>query len=264
MEEDLDEALTASLLDAVSSPTASSLSPYDAVLGYSKGNTDVDQIFLITACQHSSCFSCMFNHVEARLLQGFLPKCPFEDCNSDLDLDSCQNLLTPQLFGIMRLRVREASIPDAHKIYCPYPRCSSLLSIPELQGPSLASSSNADPQLETAKTCPTCNAMFCISCKVPWHGNMSCDDYKRLNPLPCNADMALMSLATLKNWRQCPNCNHMISLTRGCNRMRCRCGREFCYTCGGYWEAANHFRCQIWGEPDQQRNQHHDVENGAM
>ncbi|KAL0460670.1 UNVERIFIED_CONTAM: hypothetical protein Slati_0694200 [Sesamum latifolium] len=184
-------------------------------------DTHVDQMFLITGCQHRYCFSCMSKHVHFKLLLGILPKCPYDNCNSDLKLDSCQNFLTPELFDLMRLRVREASIPAAEKIYCPYPRCSTLLSITELQGRSVGSSSN-DPELEIAKTCPRCNGMFCISCKVPWHSDMSCDDYKRLNPYPWNEEKKLKSLATENLWRQCPNCNHMVSLAGGCNHIFCR------------------------------------------
>ncbi|KAL0418171.1 UNVERIFIED_CONTAM: hypothetical protein Sradi_1230600 [Sesamum radiatum] len=141
-------------------------------------DTYVDQIYQISGCQHRYCFSCMSKHVQYKLLLGILPKCPYENCNSDLKLDSCQKFLTPELFGIMSLRVKEASIPAAEKIYCPYPRCSTLLSITELQG----SMGNSIDELEIAKKCPRCNGMFCINCKVPWHSNMSCDDFKRLNP----------------------------------------------------------------------------------
>ncbi|KAL0436869.1 UNVERIFIED_CONTAM: hypothetical protein Sradi_0394800 [Sesamum radiatum] len=220
-------------------------------------DTHVDQMFLISGCQHRYCFSCMSKHVQFKLLLGILPKCPYENCNSDLKLDSCQMFLTPELFDIMSQRVKEASIPAAEEIYCPYPRCSTLLSITELQG----SMGNSNDELEIAKKCPRCNGMFCINCKVPWHSDMSCDDFKRLNPYPWNEDKKLKSLATENLWRQCSNCNHMVALTGGCNHIYCRCGHEFCYTCGAGWiDKVATCDCSLWND---EQNNEEDEENGG-
>ncbi|XP_041992327.1 uncharacterized protein LOC121743167 isoform X2 [Salvia splendens] len=90
-------------------------------------DTDVDQMLLIAECLHSYCLSCMSKHVHYKLLQGILPKCPDENCKYLLPLDSCRKFLTPELFDMMCQRVKEASIPPAEKIYCPYSRCSTLL-----------------------------------------------------------------------------------------------------------------------------------------
>ncbi|KAL0436871.1 UNVERIFIED_CONTAM: hypothetical protein Sradi_0395000 [Sesamum radiatum] len=78
-------------------------------------DTYVDQMFLITGCQHRYCISCMSRHVQFKLLQAILPKCPHENCNSDLKLDSCQKFLTPELFDIMSQHVKEASIPQQRR-----------------------------------------------------------------------------------------------------------------------------------------------------
>ncbi|KAK4441151.1 hypothetical protein Salat_0450000 [Sesamum alatum] len=206
-------------------------------------DTYEDQMFLISGCQHRYCFSCMSKHVQFKLLQGILPKCPSENCESDLKLDSCQKFLTPELFDIMSQRVKEASIPPTEKIYCPYPRCSTLFSITELQ----ESMGNSDFELAGARKCPRCNGMFCINCKVPWHSNMSCEDFKRLNPYPCDEDKKLKSLATENLWRQCSKCNHMVSLAAGCYHIYCRCGHEFCYTCGAEWKNKKATcNCPLW------------------
>ncbi|PIN02492.1 putative E3 ubiquitin ligase [Handroanthus impetiginosus] len=206
----------------------------------------VDQMFLITGCRHSYCFSCMSKHVQFKLLQGILPTCPHEHCKSELKLDSCKQFLTPELFDIMSQRVKEASIPAADMIYCPYPRCSTLLSKTELQGPM--GSSNVD-ELLCCRKCQRCGCFFCINCKVPWHSNMSCFDFKRLNPYPSYEDKKLKSLASQNLWRQCPKCNHMVSLEAGCYHIYCRCGHEFCYTCGAEWKNKRATcTCPIWDE----------------
>ncbi|XP_041992326.1 probable E3 ubiquitin-protein ligase ARI9 isoform X1 [Salvia splendens] len=218
-------------------------------------DTYVDRMFLISSCRHSYCFLCLSKHVQFKLLQGRLPKCPHEKCETELKLESCKEFLTPELLEIMSQRVKEASIPADDKIYCPYPRCSNLLSKKELRG------STYDGLLKCRK-CPKCSGNFCIDCQVPWHKDMQCSEFKRRNPNPCNEDKVLESLASRNLWRQCPKCSHMVSLASGCYHIYCRCGHEFCYTCGAEWKNKKATcKCPIWDERnliyEQNRQQDH-------
>ncbi|KAL8516092.1 hypothetical protein ACS0TY_014679 [Phlomoides rotata] len=206
-------------------------------------DTNVDEMFLIAGCQHSYCFSCMSKHVQFQLLHGILPECPHENCKSALKLESCTKFLSPELFHIMSQHLKEASIPISEKIYCPFARCSALLSRNELQRPT------GDATVLWGRTCPRCGGIFCLNCKVPWHSHMSCADFKRLDPYPCTDEKKLKTLATENMWRQCPKCNHMVSLAEGCYHIHCRCGHEFCYTCGAEWTKKKPTcTCPIWDE----------------
>ncbi|KAH6836539.1 hypothetical protein C2S53_005158 [Perilla frutescens var. hirtella] len=209
-------------------------------------DTHVDQMLLIAGCLHTYCLSCMSKHAQFKLLHGILPKCPNVTCKSMLELDICKKFLTPEFFDIMVQRVKEASIPPTEKIYCPYSRCSALLSKTELQG----SKDNPDAiEVLGGRKCPRCSGLFCINCKVPWHSNMKCSDFKRLNPNSCKDEKKLKLLATENLWRHCPKCNHMISLSVGCYHIYCRCGHEFCYTCGAEWKNKKATcSCPIWDE----------------
>lgn len=92
-------------------------------------------------------------------------------------------------------------------------------------------------------------AFFCINCKVPWHDNMTCSSYKRMNPNNPAEDVKLKSLATRNLWRQCVKCNHMIELAEGCYHMTCRCGYDFCYNCGAEWKDKKATcSCPLWDE----------------
>ncbi|KAJ8535542.1 hypothetical protein K7X08_023262 [Anisodus acutangulus] len=202
-------------------------------------DTDIDHMFLINGCLHYYCFSCMNKHVEAKLLQGMLPQCPHEICKSELKLDSCKKFLTPKLYDLMSERVKETTIPITEKIYCPNSKCSMLMSKAEVQISAHGG----------ARTCTKCHLIFCINCRVPWHQNMTCFDYRRLNPYLCVEDAKLKSLATQSLWRQCVKCNHMVSLDEGCYHIYCRCGHEFCYTCGAEWKNKKATcSCKIWDE----------------
>lgn len=202
-------------------------------------DTDTDHIFLINGCLHYYCFSCMNKHVEVKLLQGMFPECPHDGCKSELKLDNCKKFLTHKLYDLMSERVKETTIPVTEKIYCPNPKCGTLMSKAEFEISAQAA----------ARTCMKCHHRFCINCKVPWHLNMTCSDYRRQNPYQCVDDPKLKSLVTQSRWRQCVKCNHMVSLAEGCYHIYCRCGHEFCYTCGAEWKNKKPTcSCPIWDE----------------
>ncbi|KAL7201912.1 hypothetical protein ACSBR1_033579 [Camellia fascicularis] len=214
-------------------------------------DTDVSQMFSVNDCLHRYCSSCLKKHVEVKLLQGMLPKCPHDGCKTELKIESCKNFLTSELYHLMSQRIKEYSIPATQKIYCPYPKCSALMSKAE----ALVNTNNAG-----ASMCEICRGLFCMSCKAPWHSNISCNDYKILNPYPCAEDAKLNSLARRNLWRQCVKCNHMVELAEGCNHIYCRCGYEFCYICGAEWKNKKATcRCPLWDERNivyDQQNRH--------
>ncbi|KAL3530612.1 hypothetical protein ACH5RR_009934 [Cinchona calisaya] len=210
-------------------------------------DVSVGQIFSVDGCMHRYCHSCMKQHVEVKMLHGMVPKCPHESCDSELIIDSCSKFLTPKLVEIMKQRKKEASIPVAEKVYCPYPKCSTLMSKSEILEYSKGSYDIGERS--GIRKCMKCNRLFCIDCKVPWHNRMSCVDYKRRNPNPPAEDLKLKTLAARNLWRQCVKCNHMIELAAGCYHMTCRCGYEFCYTCGAEWKNKKATcSCPLWDE----------------
>ncbi|XP_010535583.1 PREDICTED: uncharacterized protein LOC104810839 [Tarenaya hassleriana] len=212
-------------------------------------DTDAEHMFSVDKCLHRYCFSCVNQYVEVKLLHGIIPKCPHDGCKSVLSIDSCGKILTPKLVVMWKRRIREDSIPVTDKVYCPYPKCSALMSKAELSGSSEGLLS-VRPHSSGVRRCIECHGHFCINCKVPWHDNLSCADYKKLHPDP-PADAKLKSLASLHKWRQCLKCHHMIELSQGCYHITCRCGYQFCYNCGSEWDVkANRCKssCPLWNE----------------
>ncbi|KAL8245138.1 hypothetical protein R6Q59_011396 [Mikania micrantha] len=203
----------------------------------------LDQFFSVEGCTHQYCYSCVKQHVEVKLLNGSLPKCPHEGCGNDLRIGSCEKFLTPKFTEMMRQRLKEESIPVTEKVYCPYPKCSMLMSRTEIiRLPKLSSDFGA-------RTCYNCHGIFCINCRVPWHENLNCAEYKRRNPKQLVEESKLKNLAERNLWRQCIKCKHMIELAAGCYHMTCRCGYEFCYTCGAEWKNKKATcNCPLWDE----------------
>lgn len=182
-----------------------------------------DQMFSIDGCLHRYCFSCMKQHVEVRLLNGdgMVVNCPHQGCKSEINIESCGKFLESKVIEIMSQRIKEASVPVLEKVYCPYSKCSALMSKSELL--KYTQSSYIDAERSGARKCMKCNLFFCINCKVPWHYNLTCYDYRKLNPNPRPDEAMLKSLASRKLWRQCIKCNNMVELAEGCYHITCRC-----------------------------------------
>ncbi|KAJ6671667.1 RBR-TYPE E3 UBIQUITIN TRANSFERASE [Salix viminalis] len=210
-------------------------------------DTDVYQIFSVDGCFHRYCFPCMKQHVEVKLLEGTMAKCPHEGCKSEVSIETCGKFLDPKLVEIMSQRKKETSIAVTEKVYCPYPRCSALMSKSELL--EYTNSSFVGGEKCGARKCVKCHYFFCINCRVPWHYNMTCYDYKISKPHPRTEDKMLDSLAKRNRWRQCVMCKNMVELAEGCYHITCRCGYEFCYTCGAKWKNKKPTcSCPIWDE----------------
>ncbi|KAJ4841084.1 hypothetical protein Tsubulata_030202, partial [Turnera subulata] len=138
-------------------------------------DTKIEKMFSIDVCNHRYCFSCMEQHVKDKFLQGLTAKCPHEGCNSQVTIHGCSKLFAPELAEKMRERIKEATIPVSDKFYCPIPKCSALMSKKDLQQKS---------GTVLRGQCVKCRRLICINCKVPWHYDMTCNEYRISNPYP--------------------------------------------------------------------------------
>jgi hypothetical protein len=186
------------------------------------------RIHAVEGCGHGFCLPCMRKHVRVKLLHGLLPGCPSHGCRSMLSVEGSKAFLPAPALETMAQRIREAQIPPGDKLYCPYPKCSALMSLSQLVQATNTTKAAA------RKQCVSCGGWLCVRCKVPWHQGMGCHEYKQLRLLlpGKEEDAMLEKLAKRRLWRQCGRCKHMIELAGGCYHVRCRCGYAFCYGCG--------------------------------
>ncbi|EFH53666.1 predicted protein [Arabidopsis lyrata subsp. lyrata] len=138
-------------------------------------------------------------------------------CKSNLNLRSCAYLLTPKVQKMWQRRIKQDSIPQWDRFHCPKPSCSAWMSKTKLF--------ESIEEEGVRRCCFKCRTPFCINCKVPWHSNLSCDEYRNSLPKP-----------TTIVWHQCRSCQHMIELSDKLSKITCRCGYTFCYTCGAQWK----------------------------
>ncbi|KAI3873856.1 hypothetical protein MKX03_010826 [Papaver bracteatum] len=153
-------------------------------------------------CSHTCCPKCITKHIATKLKDN-----P-EDTISHKVLDRWENALC------------ESSVLASH---CPFKDCSVMLVNDE------------DREIVRSTECPRCNRMFCAQCEVPWHSDLTCDDFQEIKR-GTEEDMLLINLAKNQKWTRCPSCRFYVD---GCPHITCRCSYQFCYKCGNSWTHCN-------------------------
>lgn len=79
-----------------------------------------------------------------------------------------------------------------------------------------------------------CHAIVLRVCvMVPCMQGLTCAQFQELPPEQrTKDDAALFHLSNKNKWRQCPSCKNMVERSDGCNYIKCRCGKGFCFQCG--------------------------------
>ncbi|KAG7564682.1 Zinc finger C3HC4 RING-type [Arabidopsis suecica] len=77
---------------------------------------EAEHMFTIALCGHEFCTECVKRHIEVRLLEGSVPRCPHYHCGSKLSFTSCANLLMPKLREMWERRIKEESVPMADRV----------------------------------------------------------------------------------------------------------------------------------------------------
>ncbi|KKZ63062.1 hypothetical protein EMCG_02563 [[Emmonsia] crescens] len=190
----------------------------------------LDKNLLSLDCQHKYCLKCFIQLVDTAMSAErlFPPKCCLERIPQRLILDNLGHTRREAY----KLKVQEYAIAEPHRVYCPEPTCAKWIPPNKLK-------KGAKP---TQKNCPYCRATICTVCRGLAHANL--DDCPQDHGLE-----ATLEEAENHGWRRCFNCHSMVELTAGCRHITCKCGSEFCYTCGVRWRTCN---CT---EDDQRRRQ---------
>ncbi|KAF9692630.1 hypothetical protein EKO04_009629 [Ascochyta lentis] len=70
--------------------------------------------------------------------------------------------------------------------------------------------------------CPGCHVRFCANCKVNWHTDQTCQEYRATHPEVRDKDeeKQLREMARL-GARRCPRCQFVITKDGGCDHMFC-------------------------------------------
>ncbi|KAJ1437087.1 Zinc finger, RING-type [Sesbania bispinosa] len=167
--------------------------------------------FNVEGCPHFYCIKCIVKYIVYRLKQNELDlMCPVGGCSGVLNPHYCKPILPNNVLAWWEKALCESVIPEKEKFYCPYNDCSVLL----------FNEAQEDGKVIIDSTCPHCERSICVQCKTPWHQDLTCDKFQRMQDN--TEELLLYLLAKRRNWKQCPNCRHYVEKKSGCDDMRCR------------------------------------------
>ncbi|XP_042009804.1 probable E3 ubiquitin-protein ligase rbrA [Salvia splendens] len=191
-------------------------------------------MFANDTCQHSFCYECTASHIEAKIQEkvGEIA-CPAPGCKAELDSVACRQMISDEALVQWDEVLCMSLIPESETLYCPFQDCSALL-LNDLGG-----------VIEKIR-CIECKRWFCGQCRVPWHTDFTCKEFKKLYAKKGGkVDKIVKELAKKKRWQKCPKCKMYVEKSEGCMHITCRCGYEFCYRCGATW-SDSHGPCRRW------------------
>ncbi|KAG6472576.1 hypothetical protein ZIOFF_070042 [Zingiber officinale] len=196
------------------------------------------QCVALRGCDHAYCTACVSQYVAAKVAanEGAIG-CPDPECEAGVVApESCRFILPDKVFDRWCDRLCEEAIAGPARFYCPFDDCSALLIHEEAEVANLTAVAN----------CLHCRRQLCARCKVPWHENYTCEDYRSL--VVDENGRSLVNLAKDNKWQRCPNCGFFIQRSQGCNYMKCRCKRAFCYKCAGPVDEKTHScsKCKLF------------------
>ncbi|PWA79282.1 IBR domain, Zinc finger, RING/FYVE/PHD-type, E3 ubiquitin ligase RBR family [Artemisia annua] len=182
---------------------------------------DYWKMFKNPTCSHSFCNDCTSKHATTKVQEKVINiTCPEPNCNSTLDFNTLRLIIPKDILIKWDDVLCESIIPESDKFYCPFPNCSTLLI--------------KDDKSIRKTNCPVCKRSLCALCRVPWHSNLTCNEFKKLD-ISKKADEMAIAFAKKNKWKQCPNCNFFVEKAAGCSHITCRCKYHFCYNCGQEW-----------------------------
>lgn len=178
--------------------------------------------------------------VEAIVFPIKCPECTVEAWPAGITESVAERVLSEKTMQLWHQQKTFDSLP---RLFCPNSKCSQFVQAHE------------DPDQPQAQ-CPSCQHLMCVPCRVPWHADITCEQFQAL-PLDERSpeDRATLQLARSKRWRRCYQCQSLVELAQGCNHITCRCGAHFCFRCGAKWSMVKgQYKCtrvpacEVWDE----------------
>ncbi|KAH7049429.1 hypothetical protein B0J12DRAFT_534049, partial [Macrophomina phaseolina] len=161
-------------------------------------------------CSHRYCVKCLNKMLKVSMDDMSASKFPPRCCGMLLvPTPVWEAVLRPDLLITYQEKLEEMA--TTNRIYCAAVDCGKWV--------KPANISN------NLGRCSKCAAITCVLCKnLGPHEASTCPEDKGREQV--------LNLAKNEKWMRCNQCQSVVELAAGCNHMRCRCGFQFCYSCG--------------------------------
>ena len=180
--------------------------------------------FCLTHCENVFHENCLKTYLELQIKDAKLPiLCPDAACKVEIADGDLKDLLPMETYQKYTDFALNHAVDNQNDIsWCPTADC---------QYAFVFNANDGEDSEEAQLHCPMCAKHYCLNCRVLFHEGMSCKEYQVDSREDAN-DLAFMKMVKGKKFKQCTKCKYFVEKSMGCNSMRCRCGRQFCYKCG--------------------------------
>ena len=147
-------------------------------------------------CGLRVCGVCLGRHASTLIANGVVKiTCPNIDCKRELRIDEIEGFIDAATKGKYDRFLVDAN-RDPHRKTCP--QC---LQVEELSTETVkkATKNKKGHQI----TCSVCRLVWCFTCQAPWHKNMTCKQYRKVDGL---FTKWLKQRTSLPNAQLCPKC----------------------------------------------------------
>ena len=199
-------------------------------------------------CQHVFCKDCLKSFFEIQIKDGNVQSllCPEDGCDSAATQGQVRDVVDEALFHRYDRLLLQSSLDTMSDImYCPRKSCGNPVIL---------------DQESSMGSCAACQHVFCIYCKLTYHGVSPCkiksEEMKALRDAyeastgeerrklerryGKHVLRQLIEDSFSEEWlrtnsKQCPHCSTHIEKVDGCNKMTCtKCRTFFCWLCGAH------------------------------
>lgn len=174
-------------------------------------------------CGHIFHKNCLVESFKNNISTNAFPiRCPSDDCKREASEGDLRVILSREMFDKYQKHTLKA-YADEHGdsiSWCPTANCGYMFFF--------------EKEDEERFECLECRKEYCLNCRVEWHKDMTCKEYK-ISSTTSEDDEKFISFVKGKKFKQCPKCKFWVEKNEGCDHMTCKCKFEFCYKCGGVY-----------------------------
>ena len=125
-------------------------------------------VFWLDTCNHYYHVACLKKYIKEKLnATQYIIECACEDCNEKIELKKLQKIMSRREFETLKkLHEKWSRHSLSNIVECPNPNCKFYF---EKEDHSLR------------HHCTSCQEVWCLACKVPYHEKMSCKEYRKLH-----------------------------------------------------------------------------------